>query len=283
MSVTSLGPAARLAGKVVLVTGASRGVGAAVARACAAEGARVVLSAKTLDRHPSLPGSLLEVAAEVEALGSEALVVPCDVRDEAQVQSLVQQAVARFGRLDAVVNNAGAIFLGTVGDFPSKRFDLVMGVNVRAAYLVTHHALPHLRQHGGHVVMMSPPVNPAAAPGKAPYLVSKIGMTLLAQAVDAEEPAVAGSALWPVTGIKTAATIVHGLGEEKDWRQVEILSDATVALLARDPAQCRFRAWTDEEVLAEVGVTDLARYRCVPEVEPPPWSIQLMDPDWQRD
>lgn len=270
----------RLRDQVVLITGASRGVGAAVALACAREGAHVALAAKTVDPHPKLPGTLGEVAAQVQALGRHALVLPTDVRDEAQVEAMVARTVERFGRLDALVNNAGAIFLGPVADWPTKRFDLVVGVNVRAAFLASRAAIPHLRERGGHILMMSPPVNAKAAPGKAPYLTSKIGMTLLAAAIDAEEPEIAAHALWPVTAIRTAATEVHGLGEPEDWRTPEILADASVALLARDPRRSSFRAWLDEEVLAEEGVTDLSRYLVVPDTRPGPLSVALVDPDY---
>lgn len=271
----------RLKDQVVLITGASRGIGAACAVACAKEGAHLALAAKTVDPHPRLPGTLNEVAAEVRALGREALVLQCDVRDADAVGAMVDQAASHFGRLDALVNNAGAIHIAPVAEFPVKRFDLVMGVNVRAAFAASQAALPHLRKQGGHVLMMSPPVNPKAAAGKAPYLVSKIGMTVVAQALDAEEPDVHACALWPVAAIKTAATVVFGIGDEANWRTPDILSDATVELLARDPRSCEFRAWLDEDVLRELaGQADFARYRCVADSEPAPLSVQLIDPDW---
>lgn len=272
----------RLSDKVVVITGASRGVGAAVALAVAREGGHVVLAAKTLDPHPSLPGTLGEVAAAVQALGQQALVVQADVRFEDQVEAMISAAVGHFGRIDALINNAGAIHFGPVADWSTKRFDLVMGVNVRASFLASRAAIPHLRARGGHIVMMSPPVNWKAAPGKAAYLCSKIGMTLLAAAIDAEEPSIAAHALWPVTAIRTAATEVHALGSPEQWRTPEILADATVALLARDPRACAFRAWLDEEVLREAGETDFARYQCVPGHEPGPISISLVDPDWRK-
>jgi len=272
----------RLEDRVVLITGASRGIGAACALACAREGAHLALAAKSVEPHPTLPGTLGEVADEVRALGRDALVIPCDVRDEDQIAAMVQQTVDHFGRLDALVNNAGAIFLAGVAAFPAKRFDLVMGVNVRAAFLASRHAIPHLRKQGGHILMMSPPVNPKGAPHKGPYLVSKVGMTLVAQAIDAEEPHVAAHALWPVTGVKTAAVSAFGQVPDEQLRTVDILSDATVALLARDPKTSTFRAWLDEEVLAEEGITDLSGYRCVADSEPDPHSILLMDPEWVR-
>lgn len=269
--------------KVVIVTGASRGVGAAVAVACAREGAKLVLAAKTVDPDPRLPGTLHDTARACVEAGGDALVVPFDARDAAQCQDVVAKAVAHFGRLDVLVNNAGAIYWAPVADWPIRRFDLVMGINVRATFAMSQAAIPHLRAAGGgHIVMMSPPVNIAAAPGKGPYLVSKLGMTMLAAAIDAEEKdnGIAAHALWPVTGIRTAATVNLGMGDEGQWRTPEILADATLALLRRDPRTCTFRAWLDEDVLAEEGVTDLARYRCDPDQEPTAMSIELVDPGW---
>lgn len=269
--------------RVVVVTGASRGVGAAVAVACARQGAKLVLAAKTVEPDPRLPGTLPETARACEEAGGEALVVPFDARDAEQCQDVIRRAVDRFGRLDVLVNNAGAIFWAPVADWPLRRFDLVMGVNVRATFALSQAAIPHMRRGGyGHIVMMSPPFATGAAPGKAPYLISKLGMTLIAQAIDAEEKGngIAAHALWPVTAIKTAATVNLGMGEEAQWRTPDILADATVALLNRDPRASTFRAWLDEEVLAAEGVTDLARYRCVADVEPAPLSIELVDPGW---
>lgn len=268
--------------KVVLITGGSRGIGEACALACARAGAHVALAGKTVDPHPRLEGTLGQVADGVRALGREALVVPTDVRFEEQVQRMVDTTVGHFGRVDALINNAGAIYWAQLADWPVSKYDLVNGVNVRATFLCSRAVIPHLRERGGHILMMSPPINPKGAIGKAPYFISKIGMTLIAQAIDAEEPNIHACALWPVTAIKTAATMNFGMGEEKDWRKPEILSDATRMLLDRDPAEMSFRAWLDEEVLAENGVTDLAQYRCLPDSEPPPMSIALVDPDWSR-
>ncbi|MDP2312559.1 MAG: SDR family oxidoreductase [Pseudomonadota bacterium] len=269
--------------RVVVVTGASRGVGAAVAVACAKEGAKLVLAAKTVEPDPRLPGTLLDTKRMVEAEGAEAEIVQFDARDAEQCDGVIRAAVARFGRVDVLVNNAGAIFWAPVADWPQKKFDLVFGVNVRASFALAHAAIPYMRKQGfGHILMMSPPIVTGGAVGKAPYLVSKLGMTLLAMAIDAEEKehGIAAHALWPVAAIKTAATVNLGMGDDAQWRKVDILSEATVALLKRDPRACAFRAWLDEEVLAEEGVTDFTRYRCVPDVEPPPMSIELIDPGW---
>jgi citronellol/citronellal dehydrogenase len=272
-----------LKGRVVVVTGASRGVGAAVAVACAREGAKLVLASKTVDPDPRLPGTLLDTARMVEEAGSEAEVIPFDARDADQCEQLIHRAASRFGRVDVLVNNAGAIFWAPIADWPQKKFDLVFSVNARAAFALSRAAIPYMRKQGyGHVLMMSPPLVTAAAPGKAPYLLSKLGMTLFGMAIDAEEKenGIAAHALWPVTGIRTAATVNLGMGDERDWRTTDILADATVALLRRDPRACTFRAWLDEEVLAEEGVTDFTRYRCNPDVEPSCMSIELVDPGW---
>lgn len=270
----------RLQDQVILITGGSRGVGAAVARAVAREGAHVALAGKTLEPHPKLAGTLREVADEVRALGREALVIQTDIRFPEAVEEMVSKTVAHFGRLDALINNAGAIFWGTTTEFPVKRYDLVMDVNVRGAFLASQAAIPHMRERGGHIVMMSPPINPKAAVGKAPYIVSKFGMTMVGMAIDAEEPSIAAHALWPITGIRTAATMNLGMGADDEWRKPDILADATVELLAKAPADCTFRAWLDEDVLVEAGITDLDQYSCVPGSSPEPMSIMLVDPDW---
>lgn len=271
----------RLKDQVVLITGGSRGVGAAVALAAAREGAHVALAGKTIDPHPKLPGTLGEVAAQVRALGREALVIQADIRFPEQVTAMVDKTVEHFGKIDALINNAGAIFWGTTTEFPVKRYDLVMDVNVRGAFLASQAAIPHMRANGGHIVMMSPPINPKAAVGKAPYIVSKFGMTMVGMAIDAEEPSIAAHALWPVTGIRTAATVNLGMGSDDEWRTPEILADATIALLVKSPSASTFHAWLDEEILAEAGVTDFDQYACVPGSKPEPMSISLVDPDWK--
>ncbi len=276
----------RFQDRVALITGASRGVGAEIAVALAREGCRVVAAAKTIDPHPKLPGTLRDTVAAVKAAGSDAIAVQVDVRYEDQVEAMVARAIDEYGRVDYLLNNAGAIFWSQVGDWPLKKFDLVMGVNVRGAFLCSKAVLPHMTKQGfGHIVMMSPPENPKAAPGKAPYLVSKLGMTMLARAIDAEyaDQGVCASALWPVAAIRTAATVNLMMGDDSQWRTPAILADAASELLARPPSETRFHAWLDEEILAECGITDLDPYSCVPGSTPPPLSIQLVDPDWGAD
>ncbi|HEY3353843.1 MAG TPA: SDR family oxidoreductase [Polyangia bacterium] len=262
----------RFAGKVGFVTGASRGVGKAVALALAREGCDVVVAAKTTTPDPRLPGTIFETAAAVESLGRRALPVPLDVRDDGAVERGVQAALDRFGRIDFLVNNAGALYWQPLSETPLKRFDLVMGVNARGAFSCTYHVLPAmLRQGYGHILMMSPPIDPAGAGGKIAYAISKFGMTLIAHGLAAEVGAqnVACNALWPATMIESYATINFGLGDRALWRTADILADATVAIFAKEPRGFTGHALIDEDFLRGEGVTDFARYQCVPGQEPP--------------
>jgi citronellol/citronellal dehydrogenase len=263
----------RLEHRVVMVTGASRGVGRACALACAREGADLVVAAKTeVATDPRLPGTIHDVAREIEALGRRALPIRLDVRDADACEAAVAAAVQRFGRLDALVNNAGALYWADVAETPVKRFDLVMEVNLRASFVLSRAALPHmLKRRFGHIVMMSPPVDASAVAHHGAYAASKFGMTMLALAIAEEARAenVTAHALWPATAIESYATKSFGFGGPAEWRKADILADATVALLAREPSARPGRAWVDEDVLREEGVTDFSRYQCVPGVEPP--------------
>jgi len=273
----------RFKDRIVLVTGSSRGIGKAIALAFAREGADVVIAAKTTEPDPRLPGTIHETAREVEALGRRALAVAVDLRREDQVEALAARALEAFGRVDILVNNAGAVHFGDVTHWTLKKFDLVMGVNVRASFLLSRAVLPGMQERGsGVIAMIAPPVRPAAAPGKAPYLASKVGMTLLAMAIagENEDRGVASFALWPVTAVETAATINLQLGDRSMWRKPDIVADALLVLCARPVARSTGRAWLDEEVLREEGVSDFVPYRCDPASEPPPISIQAMDPDY---
>ncbi len=261
-----------LEGRVVFITGASRGVGKACALACARAGADVVVAAKTVDPNPRLPGTIGETVAEVEALGRRAHGIPLDVRDAEACEQAVEDTIARFGRIDVLVNNAGALWWADVTETPIKRFDLMMGVNVRASFALSHAALPHMVKRGwGHIVMMSPPVDVKAVAHHGAYAVSKFGMTILAHAIAAEyrDHNVTAHALWPATLLESQATAGFSLGEPRLWRKPDIIADALVALVSREPRDRGGRAWIDEEVLAAEGITDLRKYRCIPDSEPP--------------
>lgn len=263
----------RLRDRVVFITGASRGIGRAVALACAREGANIVVAAKTeVENNPRLPGTIHDVAREIEALGRKALPIKLDVRDDAACEAAVAQAAGHFGRVDALINNAGALWWADVVETPVKKFDLVMGINVRASFVLAQAVLPHMiKQRWGHIVMMSPPVDVTACAHHGAYTVSKFGMTMIAHAIAEEAAAhnVTAHALWPATAIESFATINFGLGGPEMWRKADILADATVALLAKEPSERPGRAWIDEELLRSEGVTDFSKYQCVPGVEPP--------------
>jgi citronellol/citronellal dehydrogenase len=261
-----------LNGRTVVMSGGSRGIGLAIAVACAREGANVALLAKTDQPHPKLPGTIHTAAEEIEAAGGKALPVVGDVRDDAQVQSFVDQAVERFGGVDIVVNNASAINLAPIGALEPKRYDLMLDINTRGTYSLTRAALPHLRESDhAHVLTLSPPLSadPKWLKGLAAYAVSKFGMTMLTLglAQDEAEHGVAGNTLWPRTLIATAAVqnLLGGDAAMAQARTPEIYADAAKIVLERDPRECTGNAFIDDEVLAEEGITDLDRYRAAPE------------------
>jgi citronellol/citronellal dehydrogenase len=262
----------RFANRVAVVTGASRGVGKVIALRLAAEGCDVVVAAKTASPDPKLPGTIHDTAREIEALGRRALAIQVDVRDDAAVEGMVKQTLDRFGRVDFLVNNAGALYWRSLAESEMKRFDLVMGVNVRGTFACTRHVLPAMiAQKFGHIVMLSPPVDVHAATGKVAYAISKFGMTLVAQGVadEVREHNVAANSLWPATLLESQATIRWGLGDRSMWRKPEIVADALVALFAKEPRSFTGQALIDEDFLRAEGVTDFTRYRCDPDTEPP--------------
>lgn len=263
----------RLENKVAIVTGASRGVGRAVALALAREGASVTLAAKTVEPHPKLPGTLGSVAAEIEALGGKALTVQTDVRDPEQIDRMVAKTAEKFGRVDILVNNAGAAWWYGVPETPANKWNLVNEVNGRATFLASRAAFAEMKKNKfGHIVNMSPPIKPEMAEGKVAYMISKFAMTLctIGMAPEFAHDNVAVHSLWPVTLIESYATINLGLGGPENWRKADILADATVALVTADPKTTTGKAWIDEDVLRAAGVTDFAKYACVPGTTPMP-------------
>ncbi len=268
--------ARRLEGKVAIVTGASRGIGRAVSLALAREGCAVALAAKTVDPHPKLPGTLGTVAAEVEALGVRTLQVQTDVRDPEAIERMVARTAETFGRIDILVNNAGAAWWFPTSETPVNKWNLVNEVNARATFLASRAALPHMkRNRWGHIVNMSPPIKPEMTVGKVAYMISKFAMTLctVGMAGEVKDDNIAVHSLWPVTLIESLATINLGLGGPENWRKPEILADATIALVTKEPSARTGRAWLDEEVLRAEGITDFDRYACVPGTTPMviPW------------
>ena len=266
-----------LNGRVAIVTGASRGIGKALALRLAREGAAVVIAAKSEHSTDRLPGSIHDTAAEICALGGRALAVPTDVRSEEAVSAMVERTVAEFGRIDILVNNAGAIWTRPILDTPPKRFDLMVGVNVRAAYLTIFYALPHMvKQQWGHVLNMCPPLSSDASPGKVGYMISKLGMARLAIGLAAEhrKDRIAANTLWPRTIIESQASINWNMADRSQWRTPEIVCDASLAIFAQEPPSVTGREWIDEAALSELaGIRDFDAYWC--EGKPPANPIYI--------
>lgn len=253
----------------LFITGASRGIGLAIGRKAAADGARIVIAAKTVEPHPKLPGTIHTAAAEIVAAGGEALAVPVDVRDEAQVEAAVRLAVERFGGIDILVNNASAISLTDTASTPMKRFDLMHQVNARATFLCTQKCLPYLgRAPNPHVLNLAPPLTSTLdakwfAPHLA-YTMAKYGMTLavLGMAEELRSDGIAVNALWPRTAIDTAAIgFIGGDEARRRSRSPAIVADAAWRILTKDSRAFTGRFLVDEDFLREEGVTDFSIYR----------------------
>ncbi|HEX4953253.1 MAG TPA: NAD(P)-dependent oxidoreductase [Thermoanaerobaculia bacterium] len=260
-----------LTGKTVFISGASRGIGHAIGLRCAADGANVVVAAKTTEPHPKLPGTIYTAAEDMERAGGRALAIAMDIRMEDQVTAAIERTVATFGGLDILVNNASAIHLTGTVDTPMKRFDLMFSVNVRGTFACSQAAIPHLAGAlNPHILNLSPPLNlePRWFAPHCAYTMSKYGMSLcvLGMAEELAGQGIAVNALWPQTTIATAATAMIGGGTEffKGCRRPEIMADAAYAILTRSSRACTGNFFIDEQVLAEEGVTDLDRYAVEP-------------------
>ncbi|MEP7063090.1 MAG: NAD(P)-dependent oxidoreductase [Betaproteobacteria bacterium] len=262
-----------LHGKTLFITGASRGIGLAIALRAARDGANVIVAAKTVDSSARLPGTIHTAASAIEAAGGHALAVACDVRDDAMVAAAVAAGVERFGGIDILVNNASAISLTGTATTPMKRFDLMVGVNVRATFLCAQACLPHLAAsapRGGNpqILTLAPPLDMRArwfAPHVA-YTIAKYGMSMcvLGMAEEFRATAIGVNALWPRTVIATAAiAMIPGI-DAAQCRTPEIVADAAHAILTRDARVHTGNFCIDDDVLREEGVRDFARYAVAP-------------------
>jgi len=262
-----------LQGKTIFISGASRGIGLAIAKRCAADGANVAIAAKTVEPNPKLPGTIYSAAQEIEAAGGKCLPLQVDIREEQQVIEAARQTAERFGGIDILINNASAINLTPTAATPMKRFDLMFGVNVRGTYLCTQACLPYLKQsserkRNPHVLTLSPPLAMDArwfAPHVA-YTMAKYGMSMcvLGHAEEFKPYGIAVNALWPRTVIATAALqMIPGVKPEH-CRSVDIMADAAQAILTSDAAMTTGNFFIDDEVLKKAGVTDFEKYSVVP-------------------
>ncbi len=261
---------AGLKGKTLFVTGASRGIGKAIAVRAAADGANVVIAAKTAEPHAKLPGTIYEAAREVEAAGGSAFAVPVDIRVEDQVAAAIRTAADRYGGIDILVNNASAISLTGTLETPMKRFDLMFGVNVRGTFACSQACIPYLLRAGNpHILNLSPPLGLDARWFKnhCAYTMAKYGMSLcvLGMAEEFREAGIAVNALWPRTAIATAAiAMLGGEAAMRSCRRPEIVADAAHVILTRDSRACTGNFFIDEDVLRASGVADFARYAVAP-------------------
>lgn len=261
--------------KTIFITGGSRGIGRAIALACARQGANVAIGAKSDTPHPKLPGTIHTVAEEIEAAGGKALPLVLDVRDENQIKARIDEAGHHFGGLDMLVNNAGAIRLQGVEQLQVKRYDLMHQVNARAVFVCSQAALPWLKESDqGHILSLSPPLNlnPKWFAQYGAYTTTKYAMTMLTlgMAEEFRRYGIAVNALWPKTLIATAA-IEHEVGGPQmmaQGRKPDIMADAAVSILSRRGNALTGQALIDEDVLRGDGVTDFEAYRYAPGDKP---------------
>lgn len=260
-----------LKNKTVLITGASRGIGKAIALRLAREGANIIIAAKSTEENAKLGGTIFSTADDVEKAGGQALAVQCDIRFEDQIANVVNQAIAKFGGIDIVVNNASAISLTPTEQTEPKRYDLMHDINVRGTFMVTRACIPHLKKSSNaHILTLSPPISlsPKWFAGHLAYTLTKFNMSMMAigWAAELKQYNIASNALWPKTTIDTAA-VRNLLGGEmlaKMSRTPDILADSAYYILSKPANQCTGNCFIDEEVLAKEGITDLSKYSVVP-------------------
>jgi citronellol/citronellal dehydrogenase len=256
-----------LQAKTLFITGASRGIGLAIALRAAREGANVAIVAKTTEPHPKLPGTIYTAAEEIERAGGKALPLHCDIRFEEQVMDAVRKTVERFGGIDVCVNNASAISLTRTADTEMKRYDLMHQVNARGTFLCSKATIPHLaRAANPHILNLAPPLDMKARwfQNHVAYTMAKFGMSMctLGMAEELRPQGIAVNSLWPLTTIDTAAVrnLLGGETMARASRKPEILADAAAEILSRPSSECTGNFFIDEEVLREAGVTNFEQY-----------------------
>ena len=256
-----------LAGKTMFISGGSRGIGLAIAKRAARDGANIAFIAKTADPHPALPGTVYTAAAEIEEAGGRALPIVGDIRNEDQVEAAVEAAVELFGGIDICVNNASAINLANTESLPMKRYDLMQTINTRGTFLVSKTCIPYLKQSkNGHILTLSPPLNlaPHWFKNHVAYTIAKYGMSMVTLGLSQElaDDDIAANCLWPKTIIATAA-VQNLLGGDQAMarsRRPEIMADAAYEIFKKDARTTTGNFYIDEDVLIEAGVTDFDQY-----------------------
>ena len=274
-----------LSGKTIFMSGGSRGIGLAIAKKCAADGANIVIAAKTDKPHPKLDGTIHTAAAEIESAGGQALGVVCDIRSEAAVKHAVAQAVERFGGIDICVNNASAISLTPTTSTPMKRYDLMNQVNARGTFLVSQSCIPHLlKSENPHILNLAPPLdmNPKWFKHHTAYTMAKYGMSMCTLGMSEEfRGKVAVNSLWPMTSIDTAAVrnVLGGDSMARMSRTPEIVADAAYVVLNQDAKTYTGQFIIDEFILKETGTTDFKQYQA-PDYDGPLMADFFVPQDW---
>ena len=274
-----------LSGKTIFMSGGSRGIGLAIAKKCAADGANIVIAAKTDKPHPKLDGTIHTAAAEIESAGGQALGVVCDIRSEEAVKHAVAQAVERFGGIDICVNNASAISLTPTTSTPMKRYDLMNQVNARGTFLVSQSCIPHLlKSENPHILNLAPPLdmNPKWFKHHTAYTMAKYGMSMCTLGMSEEfRGKVAVNSLWPMTSIDTAAVrnVLGGDSMARMSRTAEIVADAAYVVLNQDSKTYTGQFIIDEFILKETGTTDFKQYQA-PDYDGPLMADFFVPQDW---
>lgn len=257
--------------KTAFITGASRGIGKAIALRLAKEGANIIIAAKSVEENPKLGGTIFSAAKEIEAAGGKAFAIACDIRDEQQIINAVEQGAAHFGGIDILINNASAIALINTEQITSKQFDLMNDINVRGTFLISKSCIPYLKKSiNAHIITLSPPLNMDDKwfHNHAAYTLSKYSMSMVAFGLAAElkKHKIASNTLWPKTTIATAA-VQNLLGGEqlmKMSRKPEIMADAAYHILSKNAEGFTGKHLIDEEVLREAGEIDFEKYAVTP-------------------
>jgi citronellol/citronellal dehydrogenase len=270
-----------LKNRVAIITGATRGIGRNIAMTLAKNGCNIVVAGKSIKDTGQLPGTIHSVSEEIREYGMSVLPYQIDVRNSESLNDLVNTTINHFGKIDILINNAGALWWKNMLETPVKKYDLVNEVNSRAAYTLSQLCLPHmLKNNWGHIIMQSPPFTPEYINNlittekikyKTAYMTSKLGMSITALGIAQElrETGVAANTLWPMTPIESFALINNNLGTKKQWRKPEIISDAIMHILQEDPKTFTGNSLIDETYLKTKGITDFSKYQCVQGHEPP--------------
>lgn len=263
--------------KVAIVTGASRGIGSIICHKLAKNGYNVVVTSKSVHENKDLPGTIYSVQNELNNnYNTDSIAIKMDVRNTNDMESCVNKTMEKYGRIDVLINNAGALWWENILNTPYNKYDLINNINSRASFVLSHLCLPHMEKgEGGHIIMHSPPFESikynSTYKNKTAYMISKYGMTMTAMGISEEffGKGIAANTIWPATPIESFATKNNNFGNEKHWRKPDIIADAILKIIKEDPNEFTGNQLIDEDYLISKGVYDFTNYRCIKDYEPP--------------